>query len=76
MQVYYMMEEYGANYKMYENRLVKLGMYLNQLAYVSQVIWLNQYPTVEFYAKMHARNTDIHTEKINHYNKVVQRILK
>jgi hypothetical protein len=51
-------------------------MYLNQLAYVSQVIWLNQYPTVEFYAKMHARNTDIHTEKINHYNKVVQRILK
>jgi hypothetical protein len=25
---------------------------------------------------MHARNTDIHTEKINHYNKVVQRILK
>ena len=76
IEIYHMMQKYGANYKIYEERLVELSKNLGQLANFSQVIWLNQYPTVEFYGGMQNTNIDIHTEKIYHYNKMVKRIFK
>jgi hypothetical protein len=41
---------------------------LSQLANVSKVIWLNQYPVMETYGDNGAVNTAIFSEKINHYN--------
>jgi hypothetical protein len=71
-----MLQENGDNFLHFQSRLVELGPLLNQLANASKIIWLNQHPTVEFYGNMNERNTDIHTQKINFYNKEVRRIFK
>lgn len=71
-----MMQDYGADFQLYQKTLRDFAPILGRLANVSQVIWLNQYPTVELYGDMDAKNTDIHTQKIFQYNEAVRREFK
>jgi hypothetical protein len=48
---------------------------LGQLAKVSRVIWLNQYPTVELFVKIDGYYSDVHSEKIHYYNQAIRQIL-
>ena len=76
MEIYHMMKDYGADFDEYQERLRNFAPILGQLANVSQVIWLNQYPSVELYGETDAKNTDIHTQKIFQYNEAVRREYK
>jgi hypothetical protein len=69
-----MMQQYGANFQLYKKKLMEFRLILQKLSNVTQVIWLNQYPTLEFYGNINDRNTDIHSTKIHHYNKAVHHI--
>lgn len=40
------------------------------------IVWLNQYPTQEFFARNHEHNTDVHSAKLLHYNRIANRILR
>ncbi|XP_046644637.1 N-acetylneuraminate 9-O-acetyltransferase-like [Daphnia pulicaria] len=74
IEVYYMMQQYGANFQLYNKNLMELRLILQKLSNITQVIWLNQYPTLERYGNINDRNTDIHSTKIHHYNKYVHHI--
>jgi hypothetical protein len=63
------------DYRCFQKKLMGLAPVLSQLSNVTRVIWLNQYPTIEFFGTNNSTNTYIHSEKINHYNKAVRRIL-
>jgi hypothetical protein len=76
MEVHHMLESNGADFKLYQKNLVKLGQVLDHLTKVSKVIWLNQYPTIELYGKTHSHNTNVHSEKVHQYNEAVRQILK
>jgi hypothetical protein len=73
--VWHMLQSEGADYQLYQKKLERLAPLLGELANVSRVIWLNQFPTIEFYGNIEAHNTDIFSEKIHHYNQAVRRIL-
>jgi hypothetical protein len=73
--VWHMLQSEGADFSLYQKKLTELAPILGQLSNISQVIWLNQYPTIEFYGHINAHNTDIHVEKIHHYNQAAHRIL-
>lgn len=70
-----MLQEHGADFHLYQEKLTDLAPLLGQLANASQVIWLNQYPTADFNGEVGSLKTDIHSEKIHHYNEAVRRIL-
>ena len=76
MEVHHMLESNGANFKLYRKKLNELGPILDELAKSSKVIWLNQYPTIDFYGGTDAHNTFIHSEKIHQYNEAVRQIFK
>ena len=71
-----MLREHGADYHLYQKKLTEVGPILGQLANVSRVIWLNQYPIVEFYGNNNSSNTYIHSEKMHNYNKAIRRTLE
>ena len=75
-----MLQVNGANYKLYLKRLSRLAPVLSRLANLSKVIWLNQYPTVDYYDENtdtgFGHNTDIFSEKIHRYNEAIQCALK
>jgi hypothetical protein len=73
--VWQMLQSHGADHQLYQKKLKELAPILGRLANVSQVIWLNQYPTVEFYGKIDAHNTDIFSEKIHYFNQAVREYL-
>lgn len=65
----------GGNYQVYKKKILEFRPTLQRLARYSQMIWLNQYPTLEFYGNISESNTQIHSKKIHHYNKAVRTIL-
>jgi hypothetical protein len=68
------------DFKIYEEKLTELASILYQLANFSEVVWLNQYPTAEFYEGMPyggVNNSDILvTAKIQGYNEAIRRIFE
>ena len=57
----------------------KLREFIPMLRNISnhcQVIWLNQYPTVERFGKLNDTNTDVHSQKIWDYNQVANKMLR
>ena len=76
MEIYHMLQEFGADFQQYKKKLRDFAPILGRLAGVSRVIWLNQYPSVELYGDTDAKNTDIHTQKIFQYNEAVRREFK
>ncbi|XP_046456029.1 uncharacterized protein LOC124203321 isoform X2 [Daphnia pulex] len=65
--LWYMIQTPG-EHQPFQKQLERLAPLLSQLANVSKVIWLNQYPVMETYGDNGAVNTAIFSEKINHYN--------
>ncbi|XP_059351674.1 N-acetylneuraminate 9-O-acetyltransferase-like [Daphnia carinata] len=63
------------DFQVYEDGLLHIGPILGQLANVTQVIWLNQYPSGEFYGNGTAPNTSVFSEKIHLFNEAARRIL-
>ncbi|EFX73039.1 hypothetical protein DAPPUDRAFT_253731 [Daphnia pulex] len=67
-------------YLLYLKRLKELGLILNQLSNFSEIIWLNQYPTAQFYGGMPyggANDSDIIvSDKLYHYNEDIRHILE
>lgn len=67
-------------YQLYQKRLIELGPILNQLSNFSEIIWLNQYPTAEFYGGMPyggVNDSDVIVpEKLHHYNEAIRRIFE
>jgi hypothetical protein len=76
MEAYHMLKENAADYELYKKKLLELGFLLDKLGKISRVIWLNQYPTIDFFGKTDDRNADIHTQKIHGFNEAVRRIFK
>jgi hypothetical protein len=60
------------DHQLYRKQLKRLTPFLGQLANVSKVIWLNQYPVVEKYGDIGAMNTEVFSEKVDHYNEAVR----
>lgn len=67
--------EHCNDFELYQDKVMELGPVLGQLANVSQIIWLSQYPSVDFYGNINSSNTAVFSEKIHLYNKAVHRIL-
>lgn len=65
-----------AHEDVYFKKLKQLVPLLQNISKYSQVIWLNQYPTLEFFGKNDADNTDVHSQKIVHYNREANKILR
>lgn len=76
LEIHHMLTKNGNNHFLYQKKLKEFGSILEYLAYTGQVIWLNQFPMVEFYGPTDAHNTDIHSAKVNQYNMISQQILK
>jgi hypothetical protein len=75
MALWHMIDGKHHDHYRYQKKLSEVAPVLTQLANVTRVIWLNQYPTSEFYMDNFSGQTQIHSEKINNYNKIVRRIL-
>ena len=75
-----MLHIYGADYKEYERKLqTEIEPILNQLAKETnhpEIIWLNQFPTNDFWAPNTKSNADIFSEKIHQYNLILQRVFR
>ncbi len=76
MAVHHMMKENGGNFKSYQENLMQLAPILGQLANVTRVVWLNQYPSVDSNSWINELNTIIFSEKIHSYNKAIRQILE
>jgi hypothetical protein len=59
----------------YERNMTRLGPVLRRLAQVSNVIWWNQYPTIDMYAKPLGKE-DIFSETLHLYNNIAKRVLR
>lgn len=76
IEVYHMLNENGADYYLYRKNIVEIGQIFEQLSNFTQVIWLNQYPVLEWYGPNDAHSVDIHSEKVLHYNEAVRQVLR
>lgn len=76
MVAHHMLGDNGANYQLYEEKFAKFAPELAQLANVTRLIWLNQYPVVDSYHHNHDSNKNIYSEKLHNYNKAIRRMLK
>ena len=73
---HHMLKIFGADYRLFEERLLQLRPLLSRLANTSRVIWIDQYPTIDFFAANHATNAQIESNKIHHYNLIAKRIFQ
>jgi hypothetical protein len=76
IEVYHMLQQHGADLQLYKKKISEVSTILGKIASTSQIIWLNQYPTVDFYSEISESSSAIHTDKIHHYNGAVKLILK
>lgn len=77
MAVWHMLQSEGADYQLYRKKLLNLAPVLDQLAHDSQIVWLNQYPSVDFNQEIGVFKTDgIVSEKIHRYNEVARLLLQ
>jgi hypothetical protein len=71
-----MLQENGADFHLYQKKIIEFGSLTDQLSDFSQIIWLNQYPVLELYGPSDAYNTAIHSKKIYSYNEAVRLIFR
>jgi hypothetical protein len=76
MEVHHMLTDNGNDFQLYKEKIRNYGPILGKLASVSKVIWLNQYPIIDFFGPTDAHNTDIHSVKVHQYNEAAKRILR
>ncbi|XP_046632225.1 N-acetylneuraminate 9-O-acetyltransferase-like [Daphnia pulicaria] len=70
MEVHHMLTSNGTDYYQYLKKLTEIRPLLEHCAKFSQVIWLNQYPTID------PNQWDISSEKIHRYNEGIKSSLK
>ena len=77
-----MLASNGDDYEKYQNVLQNdVKPVLNRLLNSSipqrpKVIWLNQFPTVDFWGENGANNAEIYAGKIHQYNLILRRVLR
>lgn len=71
-----MLPQYDVNFNFYQNKIMQLVPILVQLAEITNIIWLSQYPTNEFFGKNEAYNSFVYSEKIYSYNNAVTSAFK
>ena len=74
-----MILENGNDHRPFEQKLTKLRLILEKLASFhrgSKIIWMNQYPTVDYFGPTGVHNTMIYNEKLVHYNAIVRHAFK
>lgn len=60
----------------YFEKLRELLPVLKRLSNFSRVAWLSMYPTLEFFGLTNETNTQVHAEKILHYNLEAEKIIR
>jgi hypothetical protein len=75
MAAWHMFHVEHRDHRRYEKKVSELAPVLAQLSNFTRVVWLNQYPNVEFYGDNNAPCTHVTSKKINNYNVAVRRIL-
>ena len=84
---HHMLVSNGADYKLYKKRLEEIKPLLTQLANSSaflnhqskriiKILWLNQFPTIDFWAPIHGHNDDIYAGKIHQYSSILKSVLR
>ena len=79
ISAHHMILENGNDHRPFEEKLTKLRQVLERLCSIhrgSRIIWMNQYPTLDYFGPTRNHNTLIHAEKLLHYNKIAQRIFR
>ena len=77
LSTHHMLHESNSNQQLYAQGLTKLAPVLQRIANTStRVIWLRQYPVIDFYGSTGSHNTDIFSSKIHQFNKESERILR
>lgn len=76
MAVWHMLHVSGSDFQHYQEKLTQVAPIIFQISNFSKIIWLNQYPTVDFYGKIGAHNTEIFSEKILTYNTAVRQVFR
>ncbi len=71
-----MLPQYEVDFNSYKNKIMQLVPILGQLAEITNIIWLSQYPTTEFFGKNEAYNSLVYSEKIYFYNNAVTSAFK
>ena len=63
----------------FEKNLTRLCLVLEKLGSLrqaSRIIWLNQYPTLDFFSETAAYNAYINSDMLEHYNAIARRIFR
>ncbi len=65
----------SVNFEQYMQNLTVLKPKLDQITKMSEVIWLNQYPSIDLFGPLNS-HLEIFSEKIHHYNMATEQILR
>ena len=79
ISAHHMLTYNGADYKKYEHKLQEIKQVLNELVHKNsrpKIIWLNQFPTIDFWAKNGESDVDVYTEKVHQYNLILLRVFR
>lgn len=77
LSTHHMIHEQNSNQQLYAKGLRELAPVLQRIATTStRVIWLRQYPVIDFFGSSESHNTDIFSSKINQFNVESERILR
>ncbi|EFX71106.1 hypothetical protein DAPPUDRAFT_112080 [Daphnia pulex] len=77
LSTHHMIHEQNSSQQLYAKGLRELAPVLQRIATSStRVIWLRQYPVIDFFGSSESHNTDIFSSKINQFNVESERILR
>ncbi|XP_046450830.1 uncharacterized protein LOC124198829 [Daphnia pulex] len=77
LSTHHMIHEQNSSQQLYAKGLRELAPVLQRIATTStRVIWLRQYPVIDFFGSSESHNTDIFSSKINQFNVESERILR
>ena len=87
ISVHHMLTRKGSDYKEYQRRLQQeieplLSLIANKRSSLDssvdypKIIWLNQFPIVDFWGEIISTNTDIFTEKVHRYNLILRQVFR
>lgn len=73
---HHLLKRFEADYRLFEQRLEQFKPLLDRMANTSRIFWLDQYPTIDFFAENNATNAQIESNKIHRYNLIAKQIIK
>ena len=78
ISAHHMIREYKTDHLAFQRGLTRLLHLLDERLirpYGAKVVWMNQYPTVDFFGFTGEHNTDIFAEKLEKYNAIVRKTI-